>query len=481
MKKFRNKIIVALTGVMLLGTTSCEKFYDINQDPANIKDAPLQQLLTSATVNVGFMGGSDLLRYSSLISQQFSGQSPGAETQQQQYEKYLISGSDVNNIWSNIYATTLTDLDLIISKSNAANSPHYAGVAKLLKAYIYQVAVDTWGNIPYSEAHKYTANLAPKYDTAQSIYASLITLIDEAIVNLNAGTSTLSPGANSTIYSGSFTTTRANWIKFANTLKLRIFLHYSEQNAAFATSRMNQLIASNATFFAANADNFEMPFQITAGAQNPIYQFETGSRKFNLVANKTLVDMMNTKVDPRRATYFTTVNGAYVGAVGGAASNPTIYSMIHTYLKGTTGEAPVRLLTFAEYNFIRAEAALRFGVTGNAQTFFEEGIKASMAAAGVSAADVTTYLAANGTLTGTNDNKLKQIIEEKFVASYGVMIEPWTDWRRTGYPSITKPSNAVVDYIPRSLFYPQSEIDLNPSNVTQKAGMNVRVFWDTKQ
>jgi hypothetical protein len=64
--------------------------------------------------------------------------------------------------------------------------------------------------------------------------------------------------------------------------------------------------------------------------------------------------------------------------------------------------------------------------------------------------------------------KLEQIINEK-IHRYGVAIEPWTDFRRTGYPALTLPSNAVVPYFPRSFFYPQSEIDLNPENVKQKS------------
>jgi hypothetical protein len=142
------------------------------------------------------------------------------------------------------------------------------------------------------------------------------------------------------------------------------------------------------------------------------------------------------------------------------------------------GDAPVRMLTFAEYNFIRAEAAL-YGVAGDAQTFFEAGIRASMAMAGVTGAAADAYVAANGTLTGTNENKLKRIITEKYIASYGVVLEPWSDWRRTGYPEITPVSNAVVSGIPRSLFYPQNEIDLNPNAPKQKGTILERVFWDT--
>jgi hypothetical protein len=73
--------------------------------------------------------------------------------------------------------------------------------------------------------------------------------------------------------------------------------------------------------------------------------------------------------------------------VGAGAAPGTNYSKFHTYLRGAvTGSvytgAPIRMLTFAEYNFIRAEASLRFSSPGSAQTFFK-GVKASMESAGV--------------------------------------------------------------------------------------------------
>ena len=113
--------------------------------------------------------------------------------------------------------------------------------------------------------------------------------------------------------------------------------------------------------------------------------------------------------------------------------------------------------------------------------WFTDGITASMQEAGVSAGNITTYLTANGTLTGTNAQKLQQIIEEKYVALFGVSVEPWTDWRRTGYPALSPVSNRIssVTAVPRTLFYPQSEIDLNPNCPGQKsADLQAKVFWD---
>lgn len=486
MKKFKYSVIIAFLTIGILTTSSCKKFFDINSDPDAVLTAPIEQQLSSLTVNMGFFAGSDVNRYTSLIMQQFSGQSSGTQNNTQLFEKYLIQGSDENNAWSSMYATILNDAENIIKNANETGNPHYSGVAKIIKAYAYQVTVDVWGDVPFSETQKLTENTQPKYDSAESIYTELIKLLDQGIAEVSATTSNKSPGTNSTIYPGAFSTTKANWIKFANTLKLRIYLHYSEKNPTFAKTQIDQLINSGVPLFASNADNFQMAFVNQAASRNPIDQHET-ARAGYLVANDKIVTLMNNKLDPRRPFYFTQFpagSGLYKGAISGDAASQN-YSKLHAYLRGFvnnayTGDAPIRMLTFAEYNFIRAEAALRFNSPGVAQTFFTAGITASMTDAGVSTANIATYLAANGTLIGTTDQQLSQIITEKYIASYGVIVESWTDWRRTGYPAIAPPANAVVPYVPRSLYYPQSEIDLNP-NAKQKPGLNVRVFWDTRQ
>ena len=497
----KKKSIIFSIAILTIALSSCKKYLDINKDPDNIlaTQAPLDLLLTNTTVNIGFDGGSDLFRYSSLLSQQLSGQTTGGETQTQAYEKYNLQSADVNNQWISSYSTTLNDLETIIKQAGKIQAPHYSGVAKLLKAFTYQLLVDAWGDIPFSEALKNTENLFPKYDNDEDIYKGIIKLIDEGITEINSTTSSVSPGSNSTIYPGAFSSKKANWVKFANTLKLRIYIHYSKFDKAFMLSQINALVGNAATtFFTSNADNFEMPFFNETERQNPIHQFQI-RREDYLFANAFMVNLMNANADPRRATYFTEFpagSGNYLGALSGDPASRK-YSRMHTFLRGATtsvgaassdgsytesaikytGDAPIRLLTYAEYNFIRAEAAV-YGAPGDAETFFKEGITASMKSAGVSDANIAAYLAVKGVLAGTESDKIKQIIEEKYIASYGVMMEPWTDWRRTGFPAISKVGNAVTADIPRSLPYPQSEIDLNPNSPGQKPDLLVRVFWD---
>ena len=499
------KYTVLVLGVSFL--PACKDYLDINVSPNSVLDAPIEQLLFSSSTTVGFFAGSDLHRYSALLAQQFSGQGQGATTQNQEYERYNIQGSDLNNVWNLAYATILSDLELVIQKAATENSPHYAGVAKILKAYMYQLIVDAWGKAPYSEALLFTANTKPAFDDGQAIYTDLDRLLDQAITDLNAATSIKSPNASSSaIFPEGYAAAKVRWEKVANTLKLRMLIHQSKLDKAGTVSKINALVNSGAKFIESNADNFQCGFINSPRRQNSIHQFEL-DRVNQFFPNGTLIDLMNTRNDPRRPRYFTPFpftrpveTATYTGAKAGDAPS-TKYSRMQIYLRGDTtntaavvaqadgsilntsytytGAAPIRMLTFAEYNFIRAEAAV-YGAAGDAEQFFQAGIRASMQAAGLSTAAIDAYIAANGTLTGTDDEKVKQIIEEKFVANYGVIMEAWNDWRRTGYPAITMPPNALTNFTPRSLFYPQSEIDLNPNAPAQKGDMSERVFWDVQ-
>ncbi len=495
-------VFAALT----FSTMSCKDYLDINQDPNAVLEAPIEQVLTSATVNFGFWAGSDMNRYGALIAQQWSGQTAGATVQTQDYERYLITGSDLNNVWSSMYATILSDLELVIQKSAKESSPSYSGVAKVMKAYVFANIADTWGSAPFTEALKFTENSQPKFDDGAAIYAGLITILNEAIAEMNA-TSAKNPAANSTIYSGAWSTSKARWIAAANTLKMRLWLHTSKVDKTKALTEIASIAAAGPVINAV-ADNFQMPFVNATNARNPIEQFEIARSNY-LFANATLVDIMNTKLDPRRPRYFTDFplrSGLYKGAKSGDANSQS-YSRTHIFLRGDTvntaavtaaangsiaynaytysGVAPIRMLTAAESFFIRAEAAVLSGASIgglSADSLFNQGIRMSMSAAGVSAAATTAYVALQGNLIGTEADKVKKIIEEKYVANFGVINEPWTDWRRTGYPTqivkVANASTASSPDVPRSFFYPQSEIDLNPNAPKQKVNMVERVFWD---
>ena len=486
MRTLKLTTYAVLAALGLSGLASCDKFLNINQDPNSILVAPSPNILVAAETGLGFAMGSDLHRFTSLIAQQFSGQG-GSGTQTAEYDRYNITATDVNNLWrGETFAGNLADMQKLIDQTQAA-SPAYSGIAKIMKAYELLALTDAFGDIPFSQALVFDQNFSPAYDKSDAVYTGLVALLNDGIADIKK-TSLLKPAADDLIYAGDL----GKWERAANTIKLRLYIHYFPKVSTTANADMAALVAlGSGSFILSNADNFQLRFESTANKNNPIDQFEK-SRNNTFFPSATFVTLMNSKSDPRRPFFLTPFpvgSTSYVGATNGTgvvgAANQS-FSRMNTYLRGTAttgtgfnnfdGTAPIRMMTFAEYNLILAEYYARTGNLTLAQTSYAAGIRASMSDAGVAAADITTYLAARPALTAAN--AIQSIIEEKFIANFGVAVEPWTDYRRTKVPALTLPANPLATAILRIL--PYSDLE-RTSNVNTPARPNLvtpSVFWD---
>lgn len=480
MSILRNIKIAWLTlGVLLM--SSCDRFLDVNVNPNVIQNPPPGTILTSAQVSLGVAMGGNVHRYSALFTQQFAGQgAPGTQTRD--YDRYILTEVDVNNVWrGQLYGDVLADLRQLINTTEGQN-PRYAGIAKILQAYTFQILVDGWGDVPFSEALQFAENLRPAYDASGEIYPALIALLDEGVANLGQQ-GTLVPGTDDLIYGGDVN----KWQRFANALKLRLYIHHFPKLAQAGQQGIAALLSANAPLMRNNADNFQLPFQASAGRTNPVDQFET-RRQDQFFPGATLVNLMNARNDPRRSSYFLPfpAAGQFTGATAGAAQSVN-FSRIGPFLRGAQvgtgnnfeGDAPIRMLTFAEQNFILAEYYARTNNLTLANQFHRAGITASMDMAGVAAAARDAYLATSPSATLTADNAIRNIIEEKYVANYGVPMEPWTDWRRTGFPALIPTQGAAFPHIPRILPYSDLERVANPQNTPVREDLTVpAIFWD---
>ena len=224
------KLLIPLVGLLAI---SCKKFLDINTDPNNPTTIEVSKLLPTTQRTLGDALSMD--EQNGGLSEVLAVYTHQMSTRESP-DKYGITGADVNlqTAWSKLFSSTanpgttfpvygvLQNLEDIIAKSTEAGNLVYAGIAKILKAYTYSVAVDVFGDVPYSEANKLKAGiLHPKFDDDASIYESLFPLINEGIADLNNTTApnNQEPGADDLMYGGDVDL----WIKAANTIKLKLY------------------------------------------------------------------------------------------------------------------------------------------------------------------------------------------------------------------------------------------------------------------
>lgn len=170
------------------------------------------------------------------------------------YEAAYSAGS-TNDTWSNAYANILADIEFLLPLAQKSNLQRHMGIAKTIKAMVLMDMVDTYGNVPFTEALD-AANFSPKTDDGAVIYAAALKLLDEASAHFSAATSSGTP--NDYFYNRNYT----RWNKFVNTLKLKYYLYTRLVNAEASKNGINALIAGGALL--GNGDDFVFRFGTTS-------------------------------------------------------------------------------------------------------------------------------------------------------------------------------------------------------------------------
>ncbi|SNT38257.1 Susd and RagB outer membrane lipoprotein [Ekhidna lutea] len=457
------KVISILTCLVLI-TSSCDFDEDINVSPATPGDVSAQAIVPAAQAGMAWVIGGELVRLSGLFTQQFV----GINAQQADNYRYLWVPADGDGIFLRMFVSTLQPLVIIEEKATAEESNHTSAMAKILIAHGLGSMTDMFGDIPYTNAFgARSGELQPTYDTQESIYQTIHSLLDEAITLLN-GPAGVGPalGSDDLIYGGN----TSSWIAAAHSLKAKYYLRLTKvSNTAYADAE-----AELADAISSSAGDLQLNFGTSPNEPNPAYQFSQ-DRGGNINIDPFFFGMLNGLNDPRRSALFLT-----------DASTPSGYST--TFDAGTfytNINAPVIMTSYTEMKFIEAEIELM----GNndvvaAQAALAEAIGASITK--LTGANDAAYVAANSDLVSLADNaaRLEQIITQKYIAMYSNGLETWTDYRRTGYPNLTPNSNGINSFnlngeIPRRVSYPQTEIDLNNANVPIKDGnLQTPLWWD---
>lgn len=451
MKTF-NKTLWSVALVMgLLLYSSCSSFVEgYANDPNEPTDVPESLLLPSAEIATGLVYGTDLTWYSATFIQTQA----GTARQMNAASRYNVVATDVNNPWSWAYADALMDLKQLKDKAVTNGNSHYVGAANVLTSLILGILVDSFGDIPYSEALQGADDPTPIYDDAAGVYTTIHNLLDEAISSF-AASSPVSPSTEDLIYGGDV----ALWTKAAYALKARYYLHTGDYANA---------ITAAGNGFSAGAEDMEMVYG-TADPQeaNPWYQFNT--QRGDLSMHETFVDLLKSLNDPRLPFYATTdANGEYNGT-NPDSPDPSA-SMIGAHYASISSGLP--LVTYTEQKFIEAEARFQTNDAAGALTALNAAVEASLT--DVTGASDPAFIA--NTVPGAASGlTLESIMTHKYIAMFS-QFESWTDIRRTNLPTIT-PYGGNAE-LPSRYPYPQRERDLNPDNVPAETGLFGKIFWD---
>jgi len=458
----KNILLVSLLA-LVLSVTSCQDFLDINTDPnspasANITTSMIlpgveMALATSYGDYYRITGG-----YFSQIYSHMFGTSNYID-----YSQFQMSGTRSNTHYTQLYQKVLVNCKDIKAKAEAEEDWNTYLAAVAYSAFAYQILVDCYGDVPYTEALDDT-NLAPKYDDGEVVYKGIVAELDAALAKATEGqkiaSNFLYPSGNS-----------SDWIKFANSVKLRILMRMS--NAVDVKSQLASLVAEN-NFITSDAQ-YVGCWSNAQSAANPLYSEEYAAwhSQSNVAANVAIINTMIIKdefgnvtyQDPRVSAYFAkNSSGAYVGGISGTnfgASAPAPYNSAAGLSRPIVEyNTPVDLISVAEVEFFLAEYYARYGSAADAKAHFENAIKASFAQAGVSGADECI-----AKFPYDNANYAKSIGVAKWVALSGSnTFEAWCEVRRLKYPAFGSVSGSdmwngsnavnVSDYVAGTLYTP---------------------------
>jgi len=386
--------------------------------------------------------------------------------------------------WSFLYKDALKDFDeaskvitstTYLTSEIEALKPNKLAIIEILNVYTYSILVETFGNVPYSEALDID-NLLPAYDDGETVYKALIERLTTAINALDTNKGSF--GSADRIYFGDV----MSWKKFAASLKLRMGILLSDVDNSFANATVKAAVTSGV--FSSNTDNAAYDYQPSDPNTNPIHDNLVLSGRHDFVGAKTIVDMMNDLGDYRRPSYFLpTSNGTYIGGEIGSTASYASYS--HVSARVEAALEPGIILDYAEVEFLLAEAAARnFDVSGTAKEHYDAAITASFEF--WNAPNVTSYLAQSNVDYDTvlAGSSWKEVIgNQKWLALYNRGVEAWTSIRLLDFPIMAPAAEAVSGYPVRYTF-PIIEQTLNAANYNAAASAiggdlpETKLFWD---
>jgi hypothetical protein len=487
MKNMKKSIIHSLFLILVVLVTSCE--LPDNIDPKNAKAVSPEALFTNVELAlINQLGSTNVNENISRLLVQYQ-----SEVTYVTESRYNFVDRQIPDAYSGAFyrdvLMNLKDLKRILDERNIptdaaiGQKKNQLAMAEIWAVYAYQVLVDAFGNVPYTQALMGSENSRPAYDDAFTIYKDLVVRLSDAIADLDEGFDSF--GEADILYNGDI----ALWRKFAATLKLRIGMRLADVPGSTAGTIITQAI--NTGVFENEQENAILTYIGIPPNNNSYYtEFVLNARK-DFCPTNTLVELMDALNDPRRAVWFTEYpagSGTYLGLPYGRSGARSYRSFSH-FADAILFDPkyPVIISDYVEVEFLLAEAAERslYGVPADAAAHYNNAVLASMKYWGVSDADAAAYLAKPAVAYATAAGSYKQKIgTQKWLGLFDRGIEAWAEWRRLDYPVLTAPEGMTYADIPMRMPYPFNENKMNKANYEAASAAiggdeaTTKLFWD---
>ncbi len=464
---------------LLVSCQSDDQYEEKNRDPKNPTQVSAEFLFNNATKSlVDQMTSTNVnTNIFRMLGQHWT------ETTYVDEANYDFNTRNIpQNHWSEMYRDVLLDLstaktntDADVTLSAATKKTKNAQI-EILAVYAWAQMVETYGNLPYSQALNAGKYVLPVYDDAATIYGDLLTRLAAAVPNVTD--SGFASADN--IYGGDAT----KWKKFGYSLMLRMGIRVADVPTLAAKSTAAIKAAVSGGVFTSNADNAELIYSGATPNTNPVWVDLVQSGRSDFVIANTLVNKMNALNDPRRTAYFdeNLGTGVFLGGPYGDNNSFSAYTHVSERIIDPTNAAS--LMDYSEVCFYLADAAERSisGTPAAAAGFYNKGITASFDYWGTP--NVAAYLLnpAVNYATASGTWKVK-IGTQLWLAMYNRGYESWTAWRTYDFPGFNLPA-VSEDPVPTRYTYPINEQNLNKVNYAAASTaiggdkQTTKIFWD---
>ncbi|WP_276483995.1 SusD/RagB family nutrient-binding outer membrane lipoprotein [Paraflavitalea pollutisoli] len=468
----RHKLLFLLT---LAAFGSCKKFEEFQINPNNPTVADPSLLLPAiertafGTISADAALASRYLVYTQSVSNS-------------QYYGWQRSGMSYGNI------TQVVKMEQEAARTGKKN---YRYIGKFLTSYFVVGMTQTFGDIPYSQMmqsirnNNFTDSAAtrPVYDKQQQVYLGVLNELKIASDSLSAAEVAVT---GDLVYGGNI----ERWKKLINSFTLRVLMSLSKKEADASLNikqRFNEIVSNPAKYplLASNADNGRLPYYDITGNQYPY--FNNNGMKTDYYLDSTFVDILKGLKDPRLFGFGKPKPSgglpardfnAYDGLKGSAALSYNTAkrgagnaSQINDRYSYQAINEPSVLMSYAELQFILAEAVVRGWITGTAATYYQNGIKASLEFSNFnntySTTEINDYLAQADVALKTG-TEIKQIITQKYISMFmNTGWQPFYEQRRTGFPAFDVNGAGILNggVVPKRWMYPTDEFTNNRLNV----------------